>query len=114
MTSASWSPSLCSSSATAVTNLTFSSELGPQPLLQFNATGLWGFMEVLRLVNGTKDKVECANHGVCDQDTGFCRCMPGYSSSNYEGDVGMVGDCGYMGERSTRYIKKVEVQAISE
>lgn len=107
LTSASWSNFLCSDTEVAVTNVTYRTEIGSLPLLMFNMTDLWGFMEVTRLRNGTKEVVECSNHGTCDVATGKCSCTPSFSSSDYDGGVGMWGDCGYSGPRTTIWHRAV-------
>ena len=45
---------------------------------------------------GTKGNYECSRNGICMEDTGKCRCAPGFKSSN--GSVlypGERGDCTY-------------------
>ena len=45
---------------------------------------------------GTKGNYECSRNGICMEDTGICRCSPGFKSSN--GSVnypGERGDCTY-------------------
>jgi hypothetical protein len=45
---------------------------------------------------GTKGDYECSRNGICMEDTGICRCSPGFKSSN--GSVlypGETGDCSY-------------------
>lgn len=44
---------------------------------------------------GTKERVECSNHGVCNYDQGTCVCYGGYASSDGQGNAGTIGDCGH-------------------
>lgn len=51
---------------------------------------------------GTKENVDCSNHGLCDTDTGMCRCFQSplqglysWDSSDGYGNKGLRGDCGY-------------------
>mmetsp|Transcript_6213 Transcript_6213/g.9365 ORF Transcript_6213/g.9365 Transcript_6213/m.9365 type:complete len:755 (+) Transcript_6213:104-2368(+) len=83
----------------------FKSEFGDLPLLVLNSTVLDHTMNnhfgrflanVTELRAGTKVDVECSAMGLCDQDTGRCQCMEGYSSS--DGTLtspGERGDCSY-------------------
>jgi len=44
---------------------------------------------------GTKENDECSNRGICDYDTGQCKCMPGFASSAGNGTMaGLRRDCG--------------------
>lgn len=44
---------------------------------------------------GTKEDAVCSNRGVCNHDTGLCRCTFGFTSSDGNGREGDRGDCGF-------------------
>jgi hypothetical protein len=46
-------------------------------------------------VSGTREHVECSDHGECNRVTGACMCYSGYTSSDGLGSYGTTGDCGY-------------------
>lgn len=53
-------------------------------------------MNVTEVQKGTTQDVECSGMGICNHDTGVCRCMEGFFSSN--GSIyapGETGDCSY-------------------
>lgn len=52
-------------------------------------------MPSLTSVMGTREYVECSDHGVCNRDTGSCECFSGYGTSDGRGALGSRGDCGY-------------------
>ncbi len=52
---------------------------------------------------GTKEHVECSNRGFCNYNSGICRCLPGFQSSDGYGNTGHRGDCGY------RYANDIDV-----
>eukprot|EP00970_Alexandrium_tamarense_P019447 scaffold14050_cov255-Alexandrium_tamarense.AAC.3 len=37
----------------------------------------------------------CSRHGICDHDTGNCRCFRGWGSSDGNGNLGSLNDCGH-------------------
>ncbi len=90
----------CTDTGHAV-NVTWYSELGEQPLIKYDDTRLTrsgGASIVIReKVPGSKQTLECSNHGKCNRLTGQCDCYQGYSSSDGEGKAGLRGDCGYFG-----------------
>ncbi|KAJ8609130.1 hypothetical protein CTAYLR_006077 [Chrysophaeum taylorii] len=69
--------------------VTFLSELGDLPMMTTNPA-----YNVTETVKGTKEDVECANHGYCDYGTGECMCLSGYVGSDGDGNVGTRRDCG--------------------
>lgn len=50
---------------------------------------------VFSSVLGTKENLECSNHGICDTSAGVCNCESGYSSSDGRGGKGTKSDCGH-------------------
>lgn len=47
------------------------------------------------VAQGTTEDAECSGRGICDHDTGECRCFPGFGDSDGSGGKGGRGDCGY-------------------
>ena len=72
-------------------------EYGDVPLLTATLTSLtYTAFTLTETQKGTKEDVECSRKGVCNPNTGRCRCVSGYSSSN--GTVtapGSRGDCSF-------------------
>lgn len=84
----------------------------------------------VRSVTGTKEFVECSNHGICDSvlgniitlitlflikdflsfflcyGVGTCSCFAGYQSSDWLGNKGPKGDCGYRSSFTQPYVAK--------
>lgn len=54
-------------------------------------------------VTGTKEWVECSNHGTCDRATGMCGCYTGWTTSDGRGNEGPVGDCGALASNYSDY-----------
>lgn len=50
-------------------------------------------------VKGNKENAPCSNRGVCDEDTGSCRCFDTngdvFAGSDGYGNIGDRGDCGH-------------------
>lgn len=44
---------------------------------------------------GTTDFEECSGRGLCNHDTGTCKCFIGYGSGDGGGGKGGRNDCGY-------------------
>ena len=42
-----------------------------------------------------REYIECSQHGICDYNTGTCKCYHGFKSSDGYGNSGTIGDCGY-------------------
>lgn len=59
--------------------------------LGFVPTGVRGG----EVVKGTSVSSTCAARGVCDSNTGTCKCFTGYGSSDGMRGSGGVGDCGF-------------------
>jgi len=90
----------------------FTTELGDLPLMTSTVTNLGGgtvtvtehqkgiqmcvYAIVVRFA-GTKTDLECSAQGICDEETGVCGCMEGYTSSDGSFDApGERGDCAYL------------------
>jgi len=106
----------CTSSLSGnIMQITFVSELGILPCLQFlnwnvidfiNGNGAGGSGQIkigcrgatlggLTSIVGTRENAECSNHGACNRDLGICTCDLFYASSDGFGNPGVRGDCGY-------------------
>eukprot|EP00607_Mallomonas_marina_P002978 CAMPEP_0182432722 /NCGR_PEP_ID=MMETSP1167-20130531/58449_1 /TAXON_ID=2988 /ORGANISM="Mallomonas Sp, Strain CCMP3275" /LENGTH=629 /DNA_ID=CAMNT_0024620567 /DNA_START=383 /DNA_END=2272 /DNA_ORIENTATION=- len=107
--------SLCSA-AGSITQVQISVPGGDIPALQIdlvaplNGTiGIRSRGETSRIdsnfssVRGTRERVECSNHGTCDYSKGSCVCFTGYGSSNGLGSSGARGDCGFKYLKAATY-----------
>ena len=88
----------CSSSGTYIA-LTFTVDLGDIPMATVSSsltlTASSATLVVAETTKGTMENAECSNSGLCDFETGQCRCHEGYTSSDGAGNLGVRGDCGY-------------------
>lgn len=50
---------------------------------------------VAKVVEGTKENLECSGRGICDANTGVCECSFNFDTSNGYNAAGTRGDCGY-------------------
>ena len=75
--------------------ITFLTEHGNLPMLQIVQQNIDSIV-VSQEVEGTKEVVECAGRGICDEAEGTCLCFHGFGSSDGMGGAGQVGDCGYL------------------
>lgn len=69
----------------------FLGELGDVPTLTTSPSYI-----VIETTKGTRENVECSNHGICDYQTGSCQCLPGFSGSAGNNSEGTRRDCGYL------------------
>ena len=46
-------------------------------------------------IDGSTDLHTCSNKGVCDHETGRCKCFAGWGSSDGSGSLGPNNDCGH-------------------
>eukprot|EP01038_Epipyxis_sp_PR26KG_P014657 gene14657-19692_t len=107
---------LCSAEG-STTMITFKYPTGPQHVMSLSVVGkLRGYPITIRSkgdyslfdtsiysVIGTKEHVECSNNGLCDYKLGQCTCFSGYRSSDGQGNIGSIPDCGYRYERVTNH-----------
>jgi hypothetical protein len=101
---------LCTTDGSNYAHIEFETEHGDLPLMTATvvessvnilytlnnqgARGGVGTVTITEHLKGTKEDVECSGQGLCDQDSGRCDCLEGYSSSNGTiHGVGNWGDC---------------------
>ncbi|ETV88347.1 hypothetical protein, variant 1 [Aphanomyces astaci] len=90
---------LCSL-ASPTTTVSFVTNSGALPYLvvdqsKLTSSGTSVAVSVTRTTTGTTENVECNGRGSCDGSTGQCRCALGYATSDGQGGIGIVADCGY-------------------
>lgn len=99
------SVSLCNGTTSLVT---FVRDHGDLPDLNFTGGDVFtdGVSSALRpsvaSVSGTKEWVECSNHGTCDD--GSCDCFTGFTASDGRGNIGNVGDCGVLASNYSDFV----------
>jgi hypothetical protein len=85
---------LCSSSVVSTLQIEFLSLHGTVPLLTtYSKTGIDMF-NITEYQVGTKEYIPCSGRGLCDSQTGLCDCFDGFVSSDGQGNLGTLGDCG--------------------
>jgi hypothetical protein len=47
------------------------------------------------LLEGDESLYTCSGHGLCDYDSGDCQCFSGWGSSDGNGELGSLRDCGH-------------------
>lgn len=92
------SSTICTSQPHHV-EITFLSETGAKPLLSVYSSQFLGrrraSVSFKRLVTARSDALlECSGMGDCDRDTGSCKCLPLWGSTDGNGKSGHRGDCG--------------------
>lgn len=86
---------LCQNPA-QVFEIEFLSPTGDVPLMLLsNTLNIDGNIQLSEHVKGTKEYATCSNRGLCDKDTGECRCFSGFASSDGQGNSGSLADCGF-------------------
>ena len=91
--------SACAASPGVGIAVTFRSELGDLPAVTANVAALQGgagTIVIVETVKGTKDSVDCSEHGICNLETGVCKCFNGFTSSDHNNEQGDYRDCGFM------------------
>lgn len=63
-----------------VVDVEFVTEFGDLPMLTTDVSLLGGNVTITRRVKGTRLNLECSMLGNCDEDTGRCKCLPGYGT----------------------------------
>lgn len=85
-------------------DIEFLSEYGDLPMIELGVSFLSDSytFKINQVIRGTKEDLECSQQGICNEDTGQCFCMPGFTSSADSVSGGKIstsagdrGDCGY-------------------
>lgn len=85
---------LCRASGQLV-DIEFLSPTGNVPDIQVSGSSIDGTLSMTTIQDGTKEYITCSGRGLCNSSSGVCSCFRGYASSNGQGEVGTLGDCGY-------------------
>ena len=85
---------ICRSSGQLV-DIEFLSPTGNLPAVKVSSIQIDGDLSISTIQDGTKEYITCSGRGLCNHNEGVCECFAGYASSNGQGDVGTLGDCGY-------------------
>jgi hypothetical protein len=76
------------------TFLNFTQLLGDQPRLQVMSASASLAISVETVSSGKGYVFPCGGRGQCNGETGLCKCLSGYGTSNGFGETGTRGDCG--------------------
>lgn len=85
----------CSVSGVGI-SVTFYSELNDLPMMSA-ITALAGGAATITFsetVKGNKENAECSQQGICDRESGECKCFASYMTSDGNGNEGTRADCG--------------------
>lgn len=85
---------LCSASGSNI-QVIFLTDHGALPRMTATSANI-DSVTISTLVPGTKESLPCSNRGLCDETTGQCSCFIGYGSSDGQGGIGTLNDCGYI------------------
>jgi len=92
----------CTTGAGTIIHIIFDTENGDLPPITVGGPGYregtdlsFGGSSASEVVKGTTENAECSGRGICDHNTGICRCFQGFGSSNGSGGAGGIDDCGY-------------------
>jgi hypothetical protein len=58
-------------------------------------------LNTVKSYRGTTENAYCNNRGLCDFTKGICHCFMYWASSDGQGNVGDLGDCGYRNQFNT-------------
>jgi hypothetical protein len=86
--------SICLSSAVVTTTIVFQQNAGNLPQLKAVGQVTNGVVTYATTLDGTKDNFVCNNRGLCDEALGTCVCFGPWASSDGQGNLGFLGDCG--------------------
>jgi hypothetical protein len=79
----------------ALIKIEFMSPTGNVPEFELtNAFGISGALAITTIQQGTKEYITCSGRGLCNHVTGMCECAAGYASSDGQGKIGTLRDCG--------------------
>ena len=85
---------VCESSE-AIINIEFLVPTGNVPEISIDTiSNIDGSLTITTITDGDKEHRTCSGRGLCNHDSGFCECFPGYASSDGQGNVGSRRDCG--------------------
>ena len=85
---------LCRASEGLV-NIEFMVPTGNVPQMTLNSSAnIDGALTIMTVQDGTKEYIDCSGRGLCDHDSGLCQCFAGYASSDGQGNIGTLRDCG--------------------
>lgn len=101
-----WRDHICGSAGDISVFIEFETEFGDLPMLKagglanlLHGSAASGSVTFVEYQKGTKEDTECSGQGICDENTGVCQCVSGYSSSNSStGFAGDRGDCSFRGQ----------------
>lgn len=85
---------LCQSSGSEFM-VTFKTVHGALPLITATTLNVDSF-NVVEYLQGTKKDIVCSGRGLCNEETGMCECFAGFGSSDGDGNIGSLRDCGYI------------------
>ena len=91
-------PQACAASPGVEMHITFLSQNGDVPAITATTTSLTGTNAAITIFEKTKGSTEdvlCADHGLCNYETGICNCFDQMTSSDGQGNAGTKGDCGF-------------------
>jgi len=62
---------------------------------KIKAIGTNAAITIFEKTKGSTEDVLCADHGLCNYETGICNCFDQMTSSDGQGNAGTKGDCGF-------------------
>lgn len=73
--------------------LIFISAKSSDPKIPDSLSGL--LVSSTEIEKGSWETGECSNRGLCNRANGICRCFSGYDTSDGQGNIGTIADCGF-------------------